>query len=105
VAQPTAAPVVDKKDQKRQDAETRQRLAALKKPIENKIKRLEEQIAKRNEQKTEVDAKLGDAGIYEAANKVKLKALLADQAFYTKDLAQLEGEWMELQEQLEGIAA
>ena len=100
-----SAPVVDKKDQKRQDAEQRQRVAALRKPIEQKVKRLEEQIAKRNEQKAEVDAKLGDAGIYEAANKAKLKTLLADQAFYTKDLAQLEGEWLELQEQLEGIAA
>ncbi|HEY0061386.1 MAG TPA: ATP-binding cassette domain-containing protein, partial [Telluria sp.] len=60
VAPPAAAPVVDKKEQKRQDAETRQKVAALKKPIENKLKRLEEQIAKRNEQKAEVDARLGD---------------------------------------------
>ena len=37
-----------RKEQKRVEAEERQRLAALKKPIENKIKRLEEQIAKRN---------------------------------------------------------
>ncbi|MFL6660432.1 MAG: ATP-binding cassette domain-containing protein [Massilia sp.] len=102
---PPSAPVVDKKDQKKQDAEQRQRLAALKKPIENKIKRLEEQIAKRNEQKAEVDAKLGEASIYEAANKAKLKTLLADQSFYKKDLGTLEAEWLELQEQLEGLAA
>ncbi|NHZ37785.1 ATP-binding cassette domain-containing protein [Massilia rubra] len=107
VAAPSA-PVVDKKDQKeqkRQDAEQRQRTAALRKPIEGKIKRLEEQIAKRNEQKTDVDGKLGEASIYEAANKAKLKTLLADQSFYKKDLAQLEAEWMELQEQLEGLGA
>jgi ATP-binding cassette subfamily F protein 3 len=100
-----AAPVVDKKEQKRQDAEQRQRVAALRKPLENKLKRLDEQIAKRNEQKAEVDAKLGEPGIYEAANKAKLKTLLADQSFYSKDLATLEGEWLELQEQLEAIAA
>jgi ATP-binding cassette subfamily F protein 3 len=104
VAAPSA-PVVDKKEQKRQDAEQRQRVAALRKPIENKLKRLDEQIAKRNEQKADVDAKLGEPGVYEAANKAKLKTLLADQSFYTKDLAQLEGEWLELQEQLEAIAA
>ena len=102
---PAAEPKVSSKDQKRQDAEQRQRLAALKKPIENKLKRLEEQIAKRTEQKSEVDAKLAEPAIYEAANKAKLKTLLADQSFYTKDLAQLEAEWLELQEQLEGIAA
>jgi len=102
---PAAAPTVNAKDQKKQEAEQRQRLALLKKPIENKIKHLEVQIAKRNEQKAEVDAKLGEASIYEAPNKAKLKTLLADQAFYKKDLAQLEGEWLELQEQLEGLAA
>jgi ATP-binding cassette subfamily F protein 3 len=98
-----SAPAVDKKDQKRADAEQRQRNATLRKPIENKLKRLEEQIAKRNEQKTEVDGKLGEPGVYEAANKVKLKALLADQSFYAKDLATLEAEWLVLQEQLEAF--
>ena len=94
------------KDQKRAEAEQRQKVAALKKPIENKIKRLEEQIAKRNAQKAEVDAKLGEPGAYDAANKAKLKLLLADQTFFSKDLAQLEAEWLELQEQLiEGMAA
>ncbi|MEC5164213.1 ATP-binding cassette, subfamily F, member 3 [Janthinobacterium sp. CG_23.3] len=99
-----AAPAVDKRDQKRVDAEERQRLTALRKPIENKIKRQEEQIAKRNVQKEEVDAKLGEPGIYDAANKAKLKQLLADQTFFTKDLAQLEAEWLALQEQLEALA-
>ncbi|HEV7816130.1 MAG TPA: ATP-binding cassette domain-containing protein [Janthinobacterium sp.] len=104
VAAAAAAPVAEKRD-KRQEAEERQRLAALRKPIENKVKRLEEQIAKRNGQKAEVDTKLGEAGIYDAANKAKLKQLLADQTFFTKDLAQLEAEWLELQEQLEALAA
>jgi ATP-binding cassette subfamily F protein 3 len=103
VAPPTA-PLVEKKD-KKLEAEQRQKLAALKKPIENKIKHLEVQIAKRNEQKADVDAKLGEASVYEAANKAKLKTLLADQSFYKKDLATLEAEWLELQEQLEGLAA
>jgi ATP-binding cassette subfamily F protein 3 len=105
VVAPPAAPVANSKDQKRAEAEQRQKVAALKKPIENKIKRLEEQIAKRNGQKAEVDAKLLEPGAYDSANKAKLKLLLADQTFFTKDLAQLEAEWLELQEQLEGLAA
>jgi ATP-binding cassette, subfamily F, member 3 len=106
VAAPVSSgPVVDKRDQKRQEAEQRQRLATLKKPIEAKIKRLEEQIAKRHEQKAAVDAQLAEPTIYEAANKSKLKTLMNDQAFYGKDLAQLEEEWLEQQEQLEQIAA
>jgi len=98
-----AAPVVDKKEQKRQDAEQRQRVATLRKPLDTKIKTLETQIAKRNEQKALVDAQLAEPAIYDAANKAKLKTLMADQAYYTKDLAQLEGEWLKLQEQLEAL--
>ncbi|GGY79073.1 ATP-binding cassette domain-containing protein [Pseudoduganella plicata] len=100
---PPAAPNVEKRD-KRLEAEQRQRLSAQRKPIENKIKKLEEQIAKRNAQKAEVDAQLLEPTIYDAANKARLKTLLADQAFYTKDLEQLEGEWLGLQEQLEALA-
>ncbi|WP_215408873.1 ATP-binding cassette domain-containing protein [Janthinobacterium sp. JC611] len=99
VAAAPAAPVRDK----RKEAEERQKTAALRKPIENKIKRQEEQIAKRNAQKAETDAKLGEPSIYDAANKAKLKQLLADQTFFTKDLAQLEAEWLDLQDQLEKL--
>ena len=98
-----AAPAVDKKEQKRQDAEQRQRVATLRKPLDTKIRTLETQIAKRNEQKALVDAQLAEPAIYDAANKAKLKTLMADQAYYTKDLAQLEGEWLKLQEQLEAL--
>jgi ATP-binding cassette subfamily F protein 3 len=107
VAVAAAAPVApaDRKEQKRVGAEDRQRLAALRKPIETRIKRIEEQMAKLNAKKADVDARLLEPGIYDADKKDALKALVADQAFVTRDLGQLENEWMELQEQLEGLAA
>ncbi|MDK6077541.1 ATP-binding cassette domain-containing protein [Massilia varians] len=101
---PMAAPV-DRKEQKKLEAEARQRMAALRKPIENRVKRLEEQMAKLNAKKAEIDAQLLEPSIYEAENKEKLKLLVADQAFASRDLEQLESEWLELQEQLEGLAA
>jgi ATP-binding cassette, subfamily F, member 3 len=102
-----SAPIsaVDRKEQKRLEAEERQRLAALKKPIENRIKRLEEQMAKLNAKKADVDARLVDPAIYEADKKEELKTLVADQAFLTRDLGNLETEWLELQEQLETLVA
>ena len=102
-----AAPVaaVDRKEQKRLEAEERQRLAAVKKPIENRIKRIEEQMAKLNARKAEIDARLLEPAIYEADKKEELKTLVADQAFLVRDLGTLEEEWLELQEQLESLAA
>lgn len=98
-----AVSAVDKREQKKLEAEERQKLAARKKPIELKIKKLEEQIAKRNAQKASVDEKLADPLIYDAANKKELKQLLADQTFYTKEITQLEAEWLEQQEALEQV--
>jgi ATP-binding cassette subfamily F protein 3 len=109
VAVPVAAPAVteagDRKEQKRADAGERQRVAALRKPIENRIKRVEEEMAKLNAKKAAVDARLLEPGIYDADQKETLKTLVADQAFLTRDLGELENEWMGLQEQLEGLAA
>jgi ATP-binding cassette subfamily F protein 3 len=100
-----AAPSGDRREQKRVEAGERQRVAALKKPIENRIKRLEEQMAKLNAKKAGIDARLLEPSIYDAGNKEELKNLVADQAFCSRDLEQLESEWLELQEQLEGLAA
>jgi ATP-binding cassette subfamily F protein 3 len=104
VAPATAAPAADKREQKRADAEERQKLAARRKPIESKIKKLEEQIAKRNAQKAGVDTRLAEPEMYDHANKKELKTLLTDQAFYAKELEQLEAEWLEQQEALEQTA-
>ncbi|MES2832207.1 MAG: ATP-binding cassette domain-containing protein [Pseudomonadota bacterium] len=93
----------ERRDQKRADAEERQKLAAKRKPIELKIKKLEEQIAKRTAQKVAVDARLAEPLIYDQANKKELKLLLTDQAFYGKEVVQLEAQWLELQEALEQV--
>jgi len=95
----------DRRAQKRAEAEDRQKLSALKKPLEARIKRLEEQIAKRHAQKAELDARLADPAIYAAEQKETLKTLLADQAYVAKELDQLEAEWLEQQEALEQIGA
>jgi ATP-binding cassette, subfamily F, member 3 len=95
----------ERREQKRVEAEERQRLAALKKPIESRIKRLDEQIAKLTARKTEVDARLADSAIYDDANKETLKALILDQAYLVKELEQLETEWLEQHDALEQLTA
>jgi len=91
----------DRRAQKRNEAQQRQRLAAARKPIEARIKRLEELIARHQAEKAALDVKLGDPEIYASANKDALISLLADQAYQVKTLDQLESEWLEQQEALE----
>jgi ATP-binding cassette subfamily F protein 3 len=100
-AQPVPSAPIDEKERKRRDAEDRQRITALRKPIETRIKRLEEQMAKLNLKKDDYSKQLEDSGIYDDANKDKLKNLLLEQAYVVKELEQLEADWLEQQEFLE----
>lgn len=101
----SARPTIDRKEQKRLEAEERQRLSALKKPLEKRITLLENEIEALNRKKTTIDSQLADPAIYEQANKNRLMALLADQAECTKQLAACEEEWLEKQDELEKILA
>jgi ATP-binding cassette subfamily F protein 3 len=95
---------IDRREQRRLEAEERQRLSALKKPIESRIKRLEEQIAKLQDRKATIDTRLADPAVYDTANKDELKTLIVEQAYHAKEIEQLETEWLEQQEALERIA-
>ena len=103
ITAPPAAPA--RRGQKRKEAEARQRQSAARKPIESRIKRLEELMAKLNAQKSAIDARLADPAIYGEAEKDALKALIVDQAFVARELAQLEAEWLEQQQKLEQVTA
>jgi ATP-binding cassette subfamily F protein 3 len=72
------------------------------KPLEARIRRLEELMARLSAQKSEIDARLGDPAIYAEERQDDLKALLVEQAYVGKELAQLETEWLEKQTALEG---
>ena len=71
------------------------------KPIESRIKRLEEKMAKLNDDKKAIDARLADPAVYNAGQQDALKALVADQAYKAKELGDLEAQWLALQEELE----
>jgi ATP-binding cassette subfamily F protein 3 len=72
------------------------------KPLESRIKRLEEQIAKLNAQKAVIETRLSDPSVYE--DRQRLDAALVDQAYLAKELEQLEGEWLAKQAELERIS-
>jgi len=72
------------------------------KHLHSRIKRLEDTIARLNAQKSDIATKLADSAIYR--DPAALKALLLDQAYVSKELEQLEGEWLLKQAELESGA-
>jgi len=103
-AQPAAAAPADRRAQKRLGAAHRQRQSTARKPLEARLKRLDEQLAKLNAKKAALDAQLADPAVYGDDRKEAMKTLVLDQAYVARELAELEAEWLALQEQLEAVA-
>ncbi|TDV52662.1 ATP-binding cassette subfamily F protein 3 [Pseudomonas graminis] len=91
----------DKKAQRQQAAALRQQLA----PHKREADKLEKDLGTLHEKLAKIEAALGDSGIYEAANKDKLRDLLADQAKLKSRESELEEAWMEALELLESMQA
>ena len=99
---PTAG-AANRKDQRRQEAQVRQKLAQLKKPLQTRIARIEKEMETLNAQKAALDAFVADAASYEPAMKARLTETLRQQADVQSRLETLEAQWLEAQEELEQI--
>ncbi|MFO1372383.1 MAG: ATP-binding cassette domain-containing protein [Candidatus Competibacteraceae bacterium] len=94
----------ERREQKRQEAERRQQLALKRKPLEQRVKKLEQRLEKLHVEQTRLHDELLEPALYEDANKNRLKELLLRKAQVDKDVAEIEGEWLEAQEALEALA-
>ena len=75
--------------------------AASRKTLESRIKRLEELMQRLNQKKAEVEGRLADPAIYLDSSRQALDGALSDQAHITRELGELESEWLKKQAELE----
>jgi ATP-binding cassette subfamily F protein 3 len=87
---------VSRKDQRKQDAERRQRL----KPLLDAVKKAEAAVEKYHQTQRELEEKLADPEIYGDANKELLKQLLNQKHQVDSALEQAEIDWMNAEELL-----
>lgn len=99
----TAEPTIDRRTQRRLEAEARQKIAALRKPLEKQILQLEKQMDQCRQRLQELDALMADPNFYGDAYKEQRPALLAEHGELNKKLEQAEEQWLEWQEQIEHI--
>ena len=92
---------VDRKEERRKAAELREKLRPLRKSVEKHEKAM--QTAQGHLET--ISEAMSDNSLYEAANKDKLTALLADEAKWKQSLEQAEEAWFEAQEALEEAEA
>ncbi len=101
-----ATPVVAdrSREQRRAEAETRNDAARRRKPIEQRIRRIETKLAEAEAAKKALEATLAEPAIYSDDARDRLRQCLLDQAYVTRDIEALEAEWLEQQSLLERAA-
>ena len=93
----------NRKEQKRQEAEERQRLAAIRKPLQTKLNKLEKSLEALSQEKAALDAFLASEDAYSDANKTRLTDSIRRQGEVATLLESVEEEWMLLQEEIEAL--
>lgn len=90
---------VSKKDQRKQEAERRQRL----KPWLDAVKQAEQLVEKYHQQQQQLEQQLADAEIYTDAAKSRLKQVLEQKLHVDKALQAAEEQWLQAEEALQGV--
>ena len=96
-------PVVSRKEQKRLEAEERNRRFAQRKPLEARIKSAEKEIETLGAERLRLEKMIAAPDMYGEARKDDLKRCLLEQAQITKKLQGAEERWMALSAELEGL--
>ncbi|MBZ4678406.1 MAG: transporter ATP-binding protein [Shewanella sp.] len=96
-----ASPAQDKKQQKRLEAELRQKLSPLKK----RQSKLEAEQSQATDRLAELENLLADTSLYEAEQKPRLTEILAERTQLSQALEESEMNWLELQEEIDTIEA
>ncbi|QFU24398.1 ABC transporter ATP-binding protein [Shewanella eurypsychrophilus] len=99
IASTEVKPAQDKKQQKRLEAELRQKLSPMRK-VQLKLEKVQQQA---NDRLSEIETLLADMSLYDAENKAKLTQVLAERTTLTQELEESEMEWLEVQENIEVI--
>ncbi len=94
---------INRKEQKRFEAEERQRKAALRKPLEKRLAIVEAQVEKNQTRIAEIDGFIADESFYSDERRDERVKLLEEHGTLTRETQSLEEEWITLLEQIEEI--
>jgi ATP-binding cassette subfamily F protein 3 len=92
---------ISRKEEKRVQAEVRQRESQARKPFEKRIAAIEGELAPLQEEASATDAWLASAEAYEEANRERMQSALKRQAEIRARIAALEDDWLWTQAQME----
>ncbi|CAM5192972.1 ATP-binding cassette subfamily F protein 3 OS=Castellaniella defragrans OX=75697 GN=HNR28_000317 PE=4 SV=1 [Castellaniella defragrans] len=98
-------PEKDRKAQRREQALARQALATLRKPLEARLKKVEDAMAQAQLRLTEINALIAQPDFYADAWRDRRPEVLAEHGELTKSLQASEDNWLEIQAEIEALEA
>ena len=99
----TSDPGVNRKEQRRFEAQERARIAALKKPLLAKLAKIEKRMATLNEELSVYDMKIADTNWYNTADPTEVALTMKNRGEIAADIEAIELQWLEVSEQIESI--
>lgn len=96
-------PLLNRREERRAQAQERARIAELKKPLLTKLKKVESTLATVSASLKVLDAQIADTAWYETASPDAVAEALKERATLATRVETLEGTWLELSEALEKI--
>jgi ATP-binding cassette subfamily F protein 3 len=94
---------LSRKELRHQQAEARQRVSNLRKPLASKLAKIEKEIEILTREKMELDKLLASTGVYEDANRERMQAAIAQQGDVNWKLADAEQRWLTVHEELDAL--
>ena len=86
-----------------QQKQDRQARILLRRPLLKETEQCEKQLEKLNQEKTQLNARAGEADLYDNQNKLELQTLLKRQGELANSIDETEMRWLELYEHLETL--
>jgi len=102
---PEAPMAISRREQRRVEAQARNRLSAQRKPLEGQLHEVERELERLGGDRERLETLLADPKLYEPESRERLQACLRDQALVGAQLQEAEERWLELQAQLEALAS
>ncbi|NYT24234.1 ATP-binding cassette domain-containing protein [Alcaligenaceae bacterium] len=102
-AQQDAAGAVDRRAQRRVEAEIRQQRAVKRRPLEQRINKVETKMEAASRRLAELDTLIADTGLYSDERRDERLRVLSEHGELSKQHGALEEEWLLLQEELEAV--
>lgn len=101
----TGAPAsINRKEQRRNEAQERARISALSKPLKKELSKIEKELDSANKEKSALDLKLADSDFYQG-NQDEVAEALKRHGELSSKIDQLEGRWLEISEKLQSISS